>query len=152
MVRRFFESICEVITPDGKDDLFARAINQVQLVVCFVQRIFQTRENRDSQLADRVFHSIDQRFSDASSRQEKIEVLSLITDLGLTLNEVLFFIVVWDNSLSQTIQCIPSASLYYLNLAKTFNKGGLEFGTHCQRERFDEHKIGRFTEFVTRYQ
>ncbi|GMS94830.1 hypothetical protein PENTCL1PPCAC_17005, partial [Pristionchus entomophagus] len=66
----------------------------------------------------------------------KVQLLSLVTDIGQTMNK--------------TILCVPSASLHYPNLAKNYNMGGVDFDVKYQRERFDEDKSNRFTEFICR--
>ncbi|GMS93214.1 hypothetical protein PENTCL1PPCAC_15389, partial [Pristionchus entomophagus] len=124
LASRIFEVVCEAMTPDGKEDLFRRATSQ-------------SRDTVDSEMADRIFNSVDERFAAAATTtQEKVKVLSLVSDLGMTLQE--------------TIRCVPSAILHYLNLARRFNKGGVDFDGTFKRERFNEKKNDRFVEFLSR--
>lgn len=56
---------------------------------CFICS-FQSRYQDDHILADRIFDSIDERFASSSTTQEKVELLALVSDLGLTMKEVCF--------------------------------------------------------------
>ncbi|GMS94749.1 hypothetical protein PENTCL1PPCAC_16925, partial [Pristionchus entomophagus] len=123
LARRIFEIVCEVMASEGMEELFRRATAQ-------------GRDTTDSELADRMFNNIDTRFASATTRQEKVEVLSLVSDLGMTIDE--------------TIRCVPSATAHYINIAKKFNRGGMDFDIKYKRDRFDETKNARFVEFLYR--
>lgn len=91
LVKKIFAAVCEIISPDGKDDIYQRATSQVASTVLLIKnytRSFQPTANRDSDLALRLFDNIDERFAAATSTEERIKVLSMVTDLGLTMREV----------------------------------------------------------------
>lgn len=63
--------------------------------------------------------------------------------LDLLSNSILFSLKI--------MSCVPSASPHYLNLAKIYNKGGLDFDKKYTRERMDDKKIDYFVDFLNRY-
>lgn len=150
LVRKIASAVCGIITPDGKDELYRRAFSQVSQYelpyssFCTASRPRWTQTGRTSIL--------QYRRTIWSSFVHKRESRTPLSGLGFG---TFYERGLWTSSCEfripslQVIQCIPSASLHYINLAKNYNKGGFEFGVKYKRERFDKKKNDRFIEFLT---